>query len=62
MAGVEKDFAGEAFAAEGTRVGFLPQDPRLDTSKDVLGNVEEGVAKTRALLKRFGRSAALGGA
>src|SRR5262244_585208 len=53
MAGVEKDFAGEAFPAEGTRVGFLPQDPRLDTSKNVLGNVEEGVAKTRGLLKRF---------
>ncbi len=53
MAGVEKDFAGEAFPAEGTRIGFLPQDPRLDPSKNVLGNVEEGVAKTRALLKRF---------
>ncbi len=53
MAGVEKDFAGEAFPAEGTRVGFLPQDPRLDTSKDVLGNVEVAVAKTRGLLKRF---------
>jgi sulfate-transporting ATPase len=53
MAGVEKDFAGEAFPAEGTRVGFLPQDPRLDPSKSVLGNVEEGVAPTRALLKRF---------
>ena len=53
MAGVEKDFAGEAFPADGTRIGFLPQDPRLDTSKNVLGNVEEGVAKTRALLKRF---------
>ena len=53
MAGVEKDFAGEAFPAEGTRIGFLPQDPRLDTSKDVVGNVEEGVAKTRGLLKRF---------
>ncbi|MFY9551615.1 MAG: energy-dependent translational throttle protein EttA [Thermoanaerobaculia bacterium] len=53
MAGVEKDFAGEAFPADGTRVGFLPQDPRLDSSKNVLGNVEEGVAKTRALLKRF---------
>jgi sulfate-transporting ATPase len=53
MAGVDKDFAGEAFPAEGTRVGFLPQDPRLDTTKNVLGNVEEGVAKTRALLKRF---------
>jgi len=53
MAGVEKDFAGEAFPAEGTRVGFLPQDPRLDSSKDVLGNVELAVAPTRALLKRF---------
>ena len=53
MAGVDKDFAGEAFPAEGTRVGFLPQDPRLDPKKDVLGNVEEGVAKTRALLRRF---------
>jgi len=53
MAGVEKDFAGEAFPADGTRVGFLPQDPRLDTSKDVLGNVELAVAPTRALLKRF---------
>src|SRR5499427_1274660 len=53
MAGVEKDFAGEAFPAEGTRVGFLPQDPRLDTSKNVLGNVELAVAPTRALLKRF---------
>ncbi len=53
MAGVEKDFAGEAFPADGTRVGFLPQDPRLDSSKDVLGNVELAVAPTRALLKRF---------
>ena len=53
MAGVEKDFNGEAFPAEGTRVGFLPQDPRLDTTKDVLGNVELAVTGTRALLKRF---------
>jgi sulfate-transporting ATPase len=53
MAGVDKDFAGEAFPAEGTRVGFLPQDPRLDSTQDVLGNVEQGVAGTRALLKRF---------
>ncbi len=53
MAGVDKDFAGEAFPAEGTRIGFLPQDPRLDTSKTVLGNVEEAVTKTRGLLKRF---------
>ncbi len=53
MAGVEKDFAGEAFPADGIRIGFLPQDPRLDPSKNVLGNVEEAVGKTRALLKRF---------
>ncbi len=53
MAGVERDFAGEAFPADGIRVGFLPQDPRLNPAKDVLGNVEEAVAPTRALLKRF---------
>src|SRR5512134_210410 len=53
MAGVDKDFAGEAFAAEGTRIGYLSQDPRLDPSKNVLGNVEEAVASTRALLHRF---------
>ncbi len=53
MAGVDKDFAGEARPAEGIRIGFLPQDPRLDPSKDVLGNVQEGVAEARALLKRF---------
>ena len=53
MAGVDKDFAGDAKPAEGTRVGFLPQDPRLDTTKDVRGNVELAVAGTRALLKRF---------
>ncbi len=53
MAGVDKDFAGEAYPAEGIRIAFLPQDPRLDPSKTVLGNVEEGVAATRALLARF---------
>ena len=53
MAGVEKDFAGEAFPAEGTRVGFLPQDPRLDPTRTVLGNVELAVAGTRGLMKRF---------
>ena len=53
MAGVEKDFAGEAFPAEGITSGFLPQDPRLDATKDVRGNVEQAVAKTRALLTRF---------
>ena len=53
MAGVEKDFAGEAHPAEGTRIAYLSQDPRLDPSKTVLGNVEEAVAATRARLSRF---------
>ncbi|MDQ6892140.1 MAG: energy-dependent translational throttle protein EttA [Acidobacteriota bacterium] len=53
MAGIDTDFAGDAAPAEGTRIGFLSQDPRLDTTKDVLGNVEIAVAKTRGLLKRF---------
>jgi ATP-binding cassette ChvD family protein len=53
MAGVVTDFGGEAWPAKGVRVGYLQQEPRLDESKDVLGNVEEGVAGTRALLTRF---------
>ncbi|HUM02201.1 MAG TPA: energy-dependent translational throttle protein EttA [Thermoanaerobaculia bacterium] len=53
MAGVEKEFTGEAYPAEGTRVGYLPQDPQLDPKKTVLANVEEGVAPVKALLKRF---------
>jgi ATP-binding cassette ChvD family protein len=53
MAGVDQDFLGEAFAMEGLRVGFLPQEPALDPDKTVLGNVEEGVAETKALLQRF---------
>jgi sulfate-transporting ATPase len=53
MAGEITEFAGEAWPAKGTRVGYLSQEPRLDASKDVLGNVEEGVAETRALLHKF---------
>jgi ATP-binding cassette ChvD family protein len=53
LAGVDKDFLGEARPAEGIRIGFLPQEPRLDPAKDVLGNVEEGVAELRDLLRRF---------
>ncbi|MBH63813.1 MAG: energy-dependent translational throttle protein EttA [Alphaproteobacteria bacterium] len=53
MAGLETEFGGEAWAAEGAKVGFLPQEPELDSSKDVLGNVMEGVAETKALLDRF---------
>jgi sulfate-transporting ATPase len=53
MAGVEQGFQGEAAPAKGVKVGYLPQEPALDPSKDVLGNLEEGVADTRALLRRF---------
>jgi ATP-binding cassette ChvD family protein len=53
MAGVEEPSGGEARPAKGIRVGYLPQEPVLDASKDVLGNIEEGVAETRALLQRF---------
>jgi energy-dependent translational throttle protein EttA len=53
MAGDDHDFIGEAFPADGISVGFLPQEPTLDTSKTVLGNVEEGVAEIRALLTRY---------
>ncbi|HKV09708.1 MAG TPA: energy-dependent translational throttle protein EttA [Thermoanaerobaculia bacterium] len=53
MAGEIKEFAGEAWPAKGAKVGYLSQEPRLDPAKNVLGNVEEGVAETRALLDRF---------
>src|SRR5213080_1257704 len=52
MAGVDRDFLGEAFPADGVRIGYLPQEPQLDADKDVRGNVEQGVAETRALLTR----------
>jgi sulfate-transporting ATPase len=53
MAGIDTDFSGEARAAEGVRIGFLQQEPELDQSKTVLGNVETAVASVRALLDRF---------
>src|SRR5437870_4257293 len=53
MAGVDRDFLGEAFPAAGLRIGYLPQEPQLDPAKDVRANVEEGVAEVRALLTRF---------
>jgi len=55
MAGLDRDFGGEAFAADGVSVGFLPQEPALDPEKTVLGNIEEGVAETRALLAEYER-------
>jgi ATPase subunit of ABC transporter with duplicated ATPase domains len=53
MAGIDSEFTGEAKPTPGVRVGFLSQEPQLDSSKTVLGNVEEGVAETRALLTDF---------
>ena len=53
MAGLDDDTLGEAAPAAGIRVGHLPQEPVLDTSKDVRGNVEEALADIRALLRRF---------
>jgi sulfate-transporting ATPase len=53
MAGVEEPTSGDARPAKGLKVGFLPQEPQLDPAKDVLGNVMEGVAETKALLDRF---------
>ena len=53
MAGEDTEFIGEAFPADGITTGFLPQEPRLDPTKDVKGNVEEGVAATKALLDRY---------
>ena len=53
MAGVDQEFQGEAWAHKGTRIGYLPQDPRLDETKTVRGNVEEAVKVQRAKLDRF---------
>jgi energy-dependent translational throttle protein EttA len=53
MAGVDKDFEGEAIPMPAMRVGFLSQEPQLDAAKDVRGNVEEGMGDTLALLTRF---------
>ncbi len=53
MAGIDKDFTGEAWADKGTRVGYLPQEPHLDEGKTVRENVMDGVAEKKALLDRF---------
>jgi sulfate-transporting ATPase len=59
MAGEDPDFVGEAFPAKNIKIGFLPQEPRLDPSKSVLGNIEEGVAAQKALLDRFNAVSAM---
>lgn len=53
MAGLDKEYNGEAWVAEGARVGFLPQEPQLDASKDVMGNIIEALGEQKALLDRF---------
>ena len=58
MAGMDKEFTGDAWAADGIRVGYLPQEPVLDPAKDVLGNVMNGVAEKKALVDRFNEIAA----
>ncbi len=58
MAGEGVDFLGEAWAADGVRVGYLPQEPELDPEKDVLGNAMEGVAEKKALVDRYNEIAA----
>ena len=61
MAGVDHEFQGEAWPHKGTKIAFLPQEPQLDPSKDVRGNVEEAVKDQRAMLNRFNEiSAAFG--
>nr|WP_243851245.1 energy-dependent translational throttle protein EttA [Rhizomicrobium electricum] len=58
MAGIDKEFTGEAWAADGVRVGYLPQEPQLDASLDVRGNVMLGVAAKKALVDRYNEIAA----
>jgi ATP-binding cassette ChvD family protein len=58
MAGLDQDFAGEAWAAEGARVGYLPQEPQLDHEKNVRENVMQGVGPQKAILDRYNELAA----
>jgi ATP-binding cassette ChvD family protein len=58
MAGIDTDFSGEAWAAEGSRVGYLEQEPRLDTGKSVRENVMQGVATQKSILDRYNELAA----
>lgn len=53
MAGVDKDFNGESWAADGVKVGYLEQEPQLDSSKNVMENILDGLGETRDLLKKF---------
>src|SRR5712692_10124063 len=58
MAGIDTEFTGEAWVAEGARVGYLEQEPQLDAAKSVRENVMEGVAPQKAILDRYNELAA----
>src|SRR5882672_6362736 len=58
MAGIDTEFVGEGFVAEGARVGYLEQEPKLDETKSVRENVMEGVAAKKAILDRYNEIAA----
>ncbi|HMK69442.1 MAG TPA: energy-dependent translational throttle protein EttA [Xanthobacteraceae bacterium] len=58
MAGIDQEFSGEAWAADGARVGYLPQEPQVDQAKSVRDNVMEGVAPQKAVLDRYNELAA----
>lgn len=53
MAGIDKDFSGEAWAADGVKIGYLEQEPQLDPNKNVMQNVMDGLGETQSLLQRF---------
>ena len=53
MAGMDKDFSGEAWVAQGASVGYLAQEPKIDPTKNVFENVMEGVAKKKAIVDRY---------
>src|SRR6266513_3800629 len=53
MAGIDKEFTGEGWVAEGARVGYLEQEPQLDAAKSVRANVMQGVAAQQAVLERY---------
>ncbi|MBY0581699.1 MAG: energy-dependent translational throttle protein EttA [Sphingomonas sp.] len=53
MGGIDTDYSGEAWAAEGIKVGYLPQEPQLDPTKDVIGNVRDGAGPVAAMVERF---------
>ncbi len=53
MAGIDKEFSGEAWLADGATSGYLSQEPQLDETKDVMGNVMEGVSEKQAILDRY---------